>query len=124
MIPRTMTRKKWLPFAIQTLVWSQAEPMAGTIFSTRCIATWKVPPLVAMGTAGKKKPVCVPSRAECCSVSVTTGGIHTRGVGASGRATGPHRAGVIDTGFIEEKWYRGRGSNPHDPKGHRMLSLA
>ena len=25
-------------------------------------------------------------------------------------------------GFAKEKWYRGRGSNPHDPKGHRMLS--
>jgi hypothetical protein len=26
--------------------------------------------------------------------------------------------------FAEEKWCRGRGSNPHDPKGHRILSLA
>jgi len=75
-----------------------------------------------MGTAGKKKPVCVLSHDECCSVSVTTGGIHTRGVGTSGRATGPHRAGAIGTGFIEEKWYQGGGSNPQNPKGHRMLS--
>ena len=39
-------------------------------------------------------------------------------VGKSGaRAIPPIRAG-----FIEDKWYRGRGSNPHDPKGHRILS--
>ena len=25
-------------------------------------------------------------------------------------------------GFTEEIWNRGRGPNPHDPKGHRILS--
>ena len=42
--------------------------------------------------------------------------------------TRKRRVGVTDgtlphiAGSMEAKWYRGRGSNPHDPKGHRMLS--
>ena len=37
-------------------------------------------------------------------------------------STGARAIQAIRAGFIEEKWYRGRGSNPHDPKGHRIVS--